>query len=224
MTVAAVILSATAEGALAPADGVARVRRLADVAWAGGAVPVVVVAPDPEGTVADALAGSEATYVAPAVPEAGPVGQILRGIDAARHAISGIDAVLVWPAHLCWVDAETVTSLIEAHGLDRASVLRPAWRGGAGWPVLLPLDRAPALTALDATRMPDDLLADLAAAGVPVRSLDLGDPGTVIGADTPRELLPTFDGPPESVSGHREWGAAADRPDDAPVDGPRIAD
>ena len=39
MTVAAAILSASPEGSLALADGVARVRRLADVAWAGGAIP-----------------------------------------------------------------------------------------------------------------------------------------------------------------------------------------
>jgi hypothetical protein len=43
MTVAAVILSATAEGALADALGQRRVRRLVDIAWSGGALPVVVV-------------------------------------------------------------------------------------------------------------------------------------------------------------------------------------
>ena len=42
MTVAAVILSATAEGALAETQGQARVRRLADLAWSGGALPIVV--------------------------------------------------------------------------------------------------------------------------------------------------------------------------------------
>ena len=225
MTVAAVILSATSEGALALTDGVARVRRLADVAWAGGAVPIVVVAPDPDGAVADALAGSEATYTGPAAAETGPVGQILRGIAVARDAIAETDAVLVWPARLCWVDAETVTSLIEAHGIDRSSVLRPAYGGDDGWPVLVPVDRVEALAALGPDRMPDDLVADLAAGGVPVRSIDLGDPGTVVGSEAPRDRLPPFDGPPEPASGLRhEWGAqAADGPDDGPVEGPRIA-
>ena len=62
MTVAAVILCATAEGALADTLGQPRVRRLVDIAWSGGALPVVVVAPDPEGAVAASLVGSEAVY------------------------------------------------------------------------------------------------------------------------------------------------------------------
>ena len=39
MTVAAVILSATAEGSLADTLGQPRVRRLVDLAWSGGALP-----------------------------------------------------------------------------------------------------------------------------------------------------------------------------------------
>ena len=81
MTVAAVILAATPESALADADGQPRVRRLVDVAWAGGAVPVIVVAPDPDGLVAAALAGAPATLVATGRHrDGGPV-----GADRARH-------------------------------------------------------------------------------------------------------------------------------------------
>ena len=50
MTVAAVILSASADGAVADADGLPSVRRIADVAWSGGAVPIVVVSFDPWAT------------------------------------------------------------------------------------------------------------------------------------------------------------------------------
>jgi CTP:molybdopterin cytidylyltransferase MocA len=195
VTVAAVILSASTAGALAPTDGVPRVRRLADVAWAGGAFPVVVVVPDPDGTVAAALAGTEATWAAPARPEAGPVGHIAEGIRVAAEAIAETEAVLVWPARHCWVDAETVTSLIEAHGLDRSSILRAAYRGEAGWPALLPLRHLDALTSLGPARMPGDLLDDLAAVGIASRSLELGDPGAVMDADTPREEQPPFEGP-----------------------------
>ena len=49
MTVAAVILAATAGGALADTLGQPRVRRLVDIAWAGGGLPVVVIAPDESG-------------------------------------------------------------------------------------------------------------------------------------------------------------------------------
>jgi hypothetical protein len=54
MTVAAVILSASADGAVADADGLPSVRRIADAAWSGGAVPIVVVSFDPSGGVATA--------------------------------------------------------------------------------------------------------------------------------------------------------------------------
>jgi hypothetical protein len=210
VTVAAVILSATAEGAVADADGSPRVRRMADAAWAGGAVPVVVVAPDPDGAVAEALAGSEAMLVAPADLAMGPAGQIARGIRAAIDAIRETDAVLVWPARLCWVDAETLTSLIEAHGVDRGPVLRPAWRDEVGWPALVPVDALGDLDAAARDRMPDEIVEDLRAAGRPVLTLDLGDPGCVLDAATPRGELPPYEGPREPSSGHHhEWGASA---------------
>jgi CTP:molybdopterin cytidylyltransferase MocA len=72
VTVAAVIFSASAEEAAAPVDGVARVRRVVDAAWSGGAMPVVVVAPDPGGTLAGALAGSTADVVLPTPTDADP--------------------------------------------------------------------------------------------------------------------------------------------------------
>src|SRR6478752_437235 len=81
MTVAAVILSATADGAVADTLGQPRVRRLADLAWSGGALPIVVLAPDPDGAVVATLVGSEAVYGSPAPPEAGPVGQMIRGTE-----------------------------------------------------------------------------------------------------------------------------------------------
>ena len=58
VTVAAVILAASVEAALADGDGVPRIRRIADTAWAGGAMPIIVVSPDPDGTVAKALTGA----------------------------------------------------------------------------------------------------------------------------------------------------------------------
>jgi CTP:molybdopterin cytidylyltransferase MocA len=215
MTVGAVILSASPAGSLALADGVARVRRLADVAWAGGAIPIVVVAADPDGAVADALAGSEAVLRPPVPAAGGPVGQMAAGIAAATAAIRETDAVLLWPAHLCWVDAETVTSLIEAHGADPDPVLRPTYGGEPGWPALVPVRHAQALVALGPDLMPPAILEALAATGIQVRAVDVGDPGVVVGADSPRESLPAYDGPPGPTSGvHHEWGATtADRSD-----------
>ena len=71
MTVAAVILAASPASALADADGTPGVRRLTDVAWSGGATPVVVCSFDPDGAVTAALANAEATLVDPVDPRAG---------------------------------------------------------------------------------------------------------------------------------------------------------
>ena len=222
MTVAAVILAASAASALVDADGTPVVRRLAGVAWSGGATPVVVCSFDPDGTVAAALANAEVTLVDPVEPAHGPAGQIVNGIEAAVRLVSETEAALIWPARLAWVDAETVTTLIATHGEDRAVVARPSWQGRPGWPVLVPIRHLGALRALASDRMPDDLLADLEAAGVPFRLVESGDPGVVHDVSTARADLPPYDGPPGPADAHaHEWGAAAaDLPDDAPLAGP----
>jgi CTP:molybdopterin cytidylyltransferase MocA len=206
MTVAAVILSATTDGALADTLGQPRVRRLVDIAWSGGALPVVVVAPDPDGAVAAALIGSEAVPGAPAPPEAGPVGQMVRGIELALGEVRDTDAALLWPARMTWVGPETVTSLIEAHGVSGDAILRPAWRGEAGWPVLVPLAHLAALRVVAPDRMPPDVIADLVAVATSA-IVDLGDPGVVHDAETPFDALPPYEGPPDPPAGHvHEWG------------------
>lgn len=220
MTVAAVILAATPSSALADADGTPGARRLADVAWAGGATPVVVCSFDPDGAVGAALANAEVTLLDPVDPARGPVGQIVNGVDAARRLVTDTDAALVWPARLAWVDAETVTTLISAHGHDRSAVVRPAYRGEAGFPVLLPIAHLEAFRALALDRMPGDLFADLEGTGVPFRVIETGDPGVTHDVSVARADLPPYDGPPEPAE-TPEWGAAvADVPDDAPVPGP----
>jgi hypothetical protein len=223
MTVAAVVLAASTESALADAAGVARVRRLADVAWAGGAVPVIVVAPDPESTVAAALAGAPVTLAEPAPASGGPVAQIVRGIDVALGEVRETTAALIWPARLCWVGPETVTSLIEAHGVTPERLLRPSYRGEAGWPALLPIAGLDLVRGLDPGRMPDDLLADVIGAGLSERALDVGDPGTVIDGSTPLGDLPPYEGPPQPAGEHaHEWGATLAEGTEA-LEGPALA-
>lgn len=219
MTVAAVILAESSTSALADADGTPAVRRLVSVAWAGGAIPIVVCSFDLDGTVGTALATAEVTLVAPVAPELGPVGQIANGIDAAMRLMAGTDAVLVLPARLAWVDAETVTTLVAAHGADRHTVLRPAFGGEPGFPALLPVAHLETFRTLAPDRMPGELMEDLATAGVPIRVIDTGDPGVVHDIATRRAELPPYDGPPEPADPHaHEWGAAAaDDADDAPV-------
>jgi CTP:molybdopterin cytidylyltransferase MocA len=207
VTVAAVILSATPEGAIADTLGQPRVRRLADLAWSGGALPIVVVSDDPDGAVKAALAGSEAVHGSPAPPDAGPAGQMVRGAELAMDEVNDTSAVLLWPARMTWVGPETITSLIEAHGTDAERILRPAWRGEPGWPVLLPVAHLAALRAVATDRMPPDVIEDLAAV-IGSRIVEVGDPGVVHGVDVDQADLPPYEGPPDPPAGHtHEWGA-----------------
>ena len=207
MTVAAVILSASPEGALADTLGQPRVRRLADLAWSGGALPIVVVAADPDGAVSAALANTEAVHGTPAPVETGPRGQMIRGAELAMGEIGDTTGVLIWPGRMVWVGPETITSLIEAHGTNPGTILRPAWHGDPGWPILLPTEHLDALRAVAPDRMPPAVVDDLVAA-VPSRVIEMGDPGVAFDADTPQAELPAYEGPPDPPAGHtHEWGA-----------------
>jgi hypothetical protein len=221
VTVAAVILAAHQGNAVREVDGVPNARRLAEAAWAGGALPIVVVAPDPDGSVTAALAGSEAAVVTPAPDEAGPAGQMARGARAAVELVAGTTAVILWPARMGWVDAETVTSLIEAHGRDPGALLRPAYGGEAGWPALVPVAGLEALASVGPGLMAPAVLNALIAGGVPLALVEVGDPGVVHDLDIAREALPRFEGPPEPASGHHhEWGAEVAQGPDAASEPP----
>jgi molybdenum cofactor cytidylyltransferase len=225
VTVAAVILAASPESALADADGLPAVRRIADSAWSGGATPIVVVSFDPDGSVAAALAGSPVTLAEPAPREDGPKAQMARGADIARTEVGATDAILLWPARLAWVGPETVTSLIELHGMDPGALLRPTWDGAPGWPVVLPVAALADLRAVAPDRMPPAILDELSAAGLADHLVDLGDPGVTIDVATPRHELPAYIGPEDPVADHvHEWGAAqAEATDDGPLEGPALA-
>jgi CTP:molybdopterin cytidylyltransferase MocA len=223
VTVAAVILAASTDSALADAAGRPSVRRIVESAWAGGAVPIIVVAAERDGEVAAALSGSPARLVTPAPAESGPVGQIVKGIRAATEQVAETDAALLWPARLAWADPETVTSLIERHGISAAPLLRPTYAGEPGWPALVPLTAVDALAALAANRMPDELMADLQADGVALELVDVGDPGVVHDRDTAIDALPRYEGPPEPTGGPPpEWGVADAGDSDEALEGPGL--
>ena len=99
---------------------------------------------------------------------------------------------------------ETVTSLIEAHGRAPQEVTRPRRAGESGWPVLVPV------TKLDDTLTAAGGSIEAAVAAVAVATVELGDPGSVLGAEVAFDDLPDYAGPPEPVGGPPpEWGAAA---------------
>jgi CTP:molybdopterin cytidylyltransferase MocA len=224
VTVAAVVLAPSRDDALAVVGGVAAIRRIADLAWAGGALPVVIVptSADDPAVLSAPLSGASGVVIATVTGNDAAIGLVRSGIATARQAVEGTDAVLIWPGRYVHIDAETVTSLIEAHGVDREVGLVPAYEGTPGWPLLLPVDEPDLL---------DDLtggLAELAGAlrerGLRTRLVELGDPGIVHDLATAPGDLPPFAGPAEPAgSGAHDWGerVPANDPSPAPPAGAR---
>lgn len=218
MTVAAVVLAPSLEDALREIGGVAAIRRIADIAWAGGALPIVILADaETAPALAEPLAGASGTVLADTGMDDGVSGRLDRGIAVARAQVEGTDAVLVWPGRHVHLDAETVTSLIEAHGADPSAVLAPTYGGEPGWPLLVPLEAASLVgRPIDASL--SGLSDVVEAAGSRVRRVELGDPGVVHDLATGSGDLPPFEGPPEPVGAVTpDWGDRVPATDPSPT-------
>ena len=121
-------------------------------------------------------------------------------MQVALETVTETDACLIWPGRMTWVDAETVTTLIETHGARRASILRPRYAEVAGWPALLPIEVLGRLAEVAADLMPDDIIEALLATGVPLELIDTGNPGVAHDISVALDQLPDFQGPPEPVA------------------------
>jgi CTP:molybdopterin cytidylyltransferase MocA len=205
MTVAAIVLVPDTVAALGDADGEPAIRRVAHAAWSGGALPIVVVAADSK-PLAEALDGLPVTFHEPgAVAVAPGVAWFASGLAAASKAVTETTAGLLWPFRHTWVDPETVTSLVEAHGPTPTAIIRPSYAGASGMPILVPAALTESLAAL-APRHGVEAVEALIAQGVPVQVLELGDPGIVYDLATPRADLPEYQGPPQPEGATvREW-------------------
>jgi hypothetical protein len=180
---------------------------VAHSAWAGGALPIVIVADDPDGLLSAAVADLPVMLTSPA---AGPPGitWFVGGLRAALTAVTETTAGLLWPFRHAWVDPETVTSLVEAHGPSPEAIVRPAYAGHTGFPILVPAVLTERLSA-HAGLHGEEAVVALIAEGVPVRVLELGDPGIVHDLTEPRSGLPEYQGPPQPAAGPPpDWNTA----------------
>ncbi len=206
MTVAAIVLVPDKAVALIDADGEPAIRRVAHSAWSGGAMPIVIVSDDGGEELAAVLEGLPVTITRPGPDEPRGVAWFLHGQRAALAAVAEATAGLLWPARCGWVDPETVTSLVEMHGTAPGELIRPAFSGKAGFPILVPMslnDKLAALPDLHAYQVVERLIAE----GTPARIPELGDPGIAFDLSTPRAELPGFEGPPAPAGAAAEWNA-----------------
>ncbi len=208
MTVAAVVIVPEPHSALAPIDGEPALRRVAQVAWSGGALPTVIVAAEVPADLRRAVADLGVTLTSPGPDEPQGIAWFVHGMSTAVAAVAETSAAMLWPFRFVWVDPETVTSLVEAHGATPDAIVRAAYGGQPGFPILFPVTLADRLAALSGQHA-EEAAQSLAAAGVPIRHIELGDPGIVHDASTPRGGLPDYQGPPEPVAGPPpDWGSA----------------
>jgi len=207
LTVAAIVLVPDALAALSDADGEPAIRRVVHAAWSGGALPIVIVVEDTDGKLAEAVAGLPVTLTDPGADVPRGIAWFVHGQRAALAAVTETTAGLLWPFRYAWVDPETVTSLVEAHGATPGQIVRPAWAAQPGFPILVPAALADRLAARIALHG-GEAVAALVAEGVPLRELELGDPGIVHDISTPRSGLPGYQGPPQPAAGAPpEWNA-----------------
>jgi CTP:molybdopterin cytidylyltransferase MocA len=216
MTVAAIVLVPDAAAALADADGEPAIRRVVHAAWSGGALPIVIVASDPAGIIAAAVSDLPVKLAGPA---AGPPGiaWFSIGLVAAVAGVSETTAGLLWPFRYAWVDPETVTSLVEAHGAAPDAIAEPSYGGQIGFPVLVPISFIARLEA-QSGRSGAEAVAAILADGAPGLVVELGDPGIVSDITTPHGNLPGYQGPSGPAGGpapdwNAEVAAAAQVPD-----------
>jgi CTP:molybdopterin cytidylyltransferase MocA len=205
MTVAAVVLVPDPVVALSDADGQPVIRRVVQAAWAGGAMPIVVVAgrTAEADSVGEAIAGLPASFIQPDAPPGAR--WFAAGIATAEAHVRETTAALLWPCRFAWIDPETATSLIEAAGAAPGAIVRAAYEGRSGFPIAVPAsltDRFAGERELHAYQ----LVETMESAGQKVRVLELGDPGIVDDVSVPRSQLPPYHGPPEPAAGTPpEW-------------------
>ena len=200
MTVAAIVIVPNSAAALALSEGEPVIRRLVQSAWAGGALPIVVVCPDADDEFERALAELQVVSTRPDPSAPHGIGWFAGGQQAAAAAVVETTASLLWPFRFSWVDPETVTSLIEAHGAAPDTIIRPTYGGQVGFPILVPNSLTERLKAMSRLHG-EEAIEALIAAGFASLNVELGDPGIVHDGATPRSGLPDYQGPPAPVPG-----------------------
>jgi CTP:molybdopterin cytidylyltransferase MocA len=207
LTVAAIVLVPDTAAALVDADGEPAIRRVVHAAWSGGALPIVLVVQETPGPFADAVADLPVTIAHPTAGEPPGIAWFVCGQRAAVQAVAETTAGLLWPFRHAWIDPETATSLVEAHGVTPDAVVRPTYAGQAGFPILLPTGLTERLAAHRGLHGAEAVAAVIGE-GAAARLLELGDPGIVYDISSTRSSLPDYRGPSESATGSPlEWNA-----------------
>lgn len=106
-------------------------------------------------------------------------------IQTGLAAIDRSAPVLVLPADMPFVRAETVFALLSAHEHDRAAVSVASYAGKRGHPIVLPADVRARLVAQPPSTSLKDALLEM---GVPWQEVPVDDPGVLRDVDVRQDL------------------------------------
>lgn len=146
-------------------DGVPMLERVVNVLTDAGAARVIVVDGNPD-------------------PDRGMFSSIQMGL--AEAATSGANVILVQPADMPFVRADTIRAVIDECARTGRAVC-PRHNGKRGHPLAFPLELAQKLLAVDASTPLNEAFA---AIGLVRHELDVDDPGVLRDVDTPSDLHP----------------------------------
>lgn len=152
--------------------------RVAEVALAGGALPVLAVVRPWDQEQAGSLVPAGVRLIPNPDPDRGMLSSLRCAVDALQEEASGL---LVFPVDHPEVRPETVAALIEAFRGHPDGLWRPCLEGRPGHPVILPLAVAREVPPED---LPGGLGAFVRSRGLAWRELPVPDPGILRNRNT----------------------------------------
>lgn len=165
--------------ALLEVGGRSGIRRIAEIALAGGVDRVVAVVGPHAEQVASALDGLPVTICRAPRAALGRTGSVQDGLASVPDA----EEIVLWPVDHPFAQAKTLAALGEAMASDPLGLwFLPTWNGHGGHPVLF---RSSVRGRIDALAPDAPLRSLLPSLGPQVVRLPVDDPGVAENVDTP---------------------------------------
>jgi len=135
-----------------------------------------------------------ATFIQNPRPDDGQLSSLQAGLSAAEvTTVGGLDAVMVMPADVPRVSADSVRRLLAAARGSTATILRATHQGRHGHPVIF---KSPVFAELHAADPAVGARAVVRADPARVEDVEVEDAGVTIDVDTPDDYVRTFGRPP----------------------------
>ena len=163
------------------------VSHLIKVAGGAGLSPILVVGRPEDAELRSAIGGTAAVFIPNPDADRGQLSSLLAGLAAAEGA--GADGVMVMPVDVPLISTGALTSLLRAAESPRARIVRAAYQGRHGHPVLFTRSVFEELRAADPA---EGARAVVRAHPSRVVDVEVADAGVTLDIDTPADYLRAF--------------------------------